>query len=80
MREAESLWSGCENSFRLELNPYELEFYEEIFVGSMEHLRSPFRICRDLAYFGNDKSELGEFFLGCRDLGGCCCSYAQCLS
>ena len=68
MREAESLWEGCENTFANELKPEELEFYNE-FSGSMEFLHSPFRICRDLAFYDEGKTETGKFFLGCRELG-----------
>jgi hypothetical protein len=68
MREAESLWQGCENTFANELNAEEFEFYNE-FSGSMEFLHSPFRICRDLAFYDKGKTETGKFFLGCRELG-----------
>jgi len=68
IREAESLWAGCENTFMSELNEYELELYH-LFDGSMEYLRSPFRICRDLAFYDEGKTDIGKFFLGCRDLG-----------
>ena len=68
MREAESLWAGCENTFMQELNECELELYN-LFDGSMEYLRSPFRICRDLAFYNEGKTDTGKFFLGCRDLG-----------
>lgn len=68
MREAESLWEGCENTFANELNAEEFEFYNE-FSGSMEFLHSPFRICRDLAFYDEGKTETGKFFLGCRELG-----------
>ena len=68
MREAESLWAGCENTFMQELNECELELYQ-LFDGSMEYLRSPFRICRDLAFYNEGKTDTGKFFLGCRDLG-----------
>lgn len=67
IREAESLWAGCENTFKSELNEYELELYQ-LFDGSMEYLRSPFRICRDLAFYDKGKTDIGKFFLGCRDL------------
>ena len=68
MQEAESLWEGCENTFANELNPEEFEFYNE-FSGSMEFLHSPFRICRDLAFYDEGKTQTGKFFLGCRELG-----------
>ena len=68
MREAESLWEGSENTFSNELNAEEFEFYNE-FSGSMEFLHSPFRICRDLAFYDEGKTETGKFFLGCRELG-----------
>ena len=59
IREAESLWGGCENTFMSELNEYELELYH-LFDGSMEYLRSPFRICRDLAFYDEGKTDIGE--------------------
>jgi len=68
MREAESLWAGCENTFMKELNECEFELYY-LLEGSMEYLRSPFRICRDLAFYNEGKTDMGKFFLGCRDLG-----------
>ena len=60
--------AACKNTFMQELNECELELYN-LFDGSMEYLRSPFRICRDLAFYNEGKTDTGKFFLGCRDLG-----------
>ena len=68
MREAESLWMGCENTFIGELTPIECEYYDEL-RGSLEYLQPCFRICRDLAFYEDEKTEIGDFFLSCRELG-----------
>jgi len=68
MREAESLWIGCEKTFVSQLNPIESEYYYEL-RGSFEYLQPCFRICRDLAYYENEKTKIGELFLSCRELG-----------
>ena len=68
MREAESLWMGCENTFIGELTPIECEYYDEL-RGSLEYLQPCFRICRDLAFYEDEKIEIGDFFLSCRELG-----------
>jgi DNA-binding transcriptional regulator YhcF (GntR family) len=35
----------------------------------LEFLHSPFRICRDLVFYDEGKTETGKFFLNCRELG-----------
>ena len=40
-----------------------------IFLKNHQFLHSPFRICRDLAFYDEGKTETGKFFLGCRELG-----------
>ena len=55
--------ANCERTFIAELNPIELAVYTRL----REHLRAPFRITRDLAHRGDDRS---HFFLSCNELAG----------
>jgi len=68
IREAESLWRGCEITFQNEFNFTEKQFYDEL-SDEMEYLRATFRICRDLSYFEVEGLTQGTFFLSCRELG-----------
>tara|TARA_R110002020_G_scaffold144440_1_gene317474 strand:- start:329 stop:1591 length:1263 start_codon:yes stop_codon:yes gene_type:complete len=64
MRSAESLWDGCETTFRSEVGEVEIRFY--LRLQSDDH-RDTFRICRDLAL--RKKGGIGCFFLSARNLG-----------
>ena len=64
MRSAESLWDGCESTFRADLGSTEEESYVKLQRGEY---RDTFRICRDLAM--RKKGGLGCFFLSSRNLG-----------
>jgi hypothetical protein len=63
MKQAQSLWMGCEKTFQGKLNSDELEFYQLL---SKTEYRDVFRICRDLALC--EKGRIGEFFLSSRNL------------
>ena len=63
MKQAHSLWMGCEKTFQGKLNSDELEFYQLL---SKTEYRDVFRICRDLALC--EKGRIGEFFLSSRNL------------
>jgi hypothetical protein len=61
---AESLWAGCENTFKSHLTRLELNRYMRL---RTDELRDTFRICRDLAI--RRKGGTGRFFLSTRNLG-----------
>lgn len=65
MFEANKQWAACEYSFRAILNDLEREIYEAL----NEPQRCIFRICRGLSLHENKRTEVGEFFLSCRELG-----------
>ncbi len=64
MRSAQSLWNGCENSYRSQLGCIELNCYDRL---KRVEDRDAFRICRDLA--NREKGGVGNFFLSSRNLG-----------
>ena len=66
LRETESLWNGCENTFIQNLTPQEREIYQ---ILQIEDYRATFRICRDLATETQRFKILGGFFLSARELG-----------
>ena len=65
MYEANKQWAACEYSFRAILTDLEREIYEAL----NEPQRCIFRICRGLSLHENKRTEVGEFFLSCRELG-----------
>ena len=65
MYEANKQWEACEYSFRAILTDLEREIYEAL----NEPQRCIFRICRGLSLHENKRTEVGEFFLSCRELG-----------
>ena len=64
MKQAESLWNGCEQTFLDKLNSEELECYQLLETAELQDV---FRICRDLAFC--EKGKVGQFFLSSRNLG-----------
>jgi hypothetical protein len=66
LREAESLWHGCQNTFIQSITSQERDIYK---ILQIEDNRATFRICRDLATETQRFKILGGFFLSARELG-----------